>query len=139
MDGIFFGCVPHAQPDLRVLVRSTDLESWDTVLRFRDLADPASGPLECPAGTVQETTCEAGPWRSVACDTLMLALPICGGDAGAGATDAGTGATDAGGCCRIGDRAGASGGPTVLVLLLLLKRRRRPGRLSGKGSRSIRR
>jgi len=129
-DGVLFACVPHAQPDLRVLVKSTDGESWETVMRFSDLAEPGAGPLECADDTVQATTCVPQAWPQLACIDLLLDLPMCAGsDAGASAGDAGVDESPGeGGCCRVGSRPGLAALPTVLALLWLVRPRRRRSR-----------
>ena len=130
-DGVLFACVPHAQPDLRVLVRSTDAQSWETVLRFRDLAEDDHGPLECPADTVQAMTCVPEAWPPLVCVDLLLDVPMCAGspDAGVGGgDDDGPGGGD-GGCCRVGPGGGAGAGlPGLLAVLWLVSRTRRRSR-----------
>lgn len=128
-DGTLVGCVPHALPDLRVLVSSSDGgATWNTAFRFKDFETGTAGPLECPADTVQAMTCVPEAWPALACTTLLLDLPLCessAGDAGVAGADAGKSRGETGGCCRVGGRSRASALPGVLAILWLMIRRPR--------------
>jgi hypothetical protein len=127
-DGVLFACVPHAQPDLRVLIRSTDAQSWETVLRFRELAEADHGPLACPADTVQATTCVQEAWRPLICGDLLLDVPMCAGAPDAGGTGGDDVPDGSGGCCRVGRGGPGAATPVFLAFLWLMTRARRHSR-----------
>ncbi len=60
-DGLIFGCGANYAPDHFALASTTDLESWQRVLRF----DSITASLECASGTIQQDTCSATLWRGL--------------------------------------------------------------------------
>lgn len=123
-DGVLFGCGANADPDHAALARSTDPASWQRALQFQYL----SGPLGCPAGTVQHDTCDQQLWRGLA-QQLGVTAGTCGAGPDGGVDPPAVDAPPsrrAGGCC---DAATAS--PTIalaLGVLAVMTRRRRDRR-----------
>ena len=60
-DGELLGCGTNWDPDFFAVGRSSDGHDWQKVFRFGEM----SGPLACPAGTVQHETCEVSLWPSL--------------------------------------------------------------------------
>jgi hypothetical protein len=115
-DGDLFACGANWEPDMFALGRSSDGMSWTKVMRFSELA----GPLDCPAGTLQDE-CESLVWPS-----LCVQLGICAAGADAG-PDGGSGPNEPGGCCTSSNRgADAVFGLVVLALAAWIPLRRRP-------------
>jgi len=121
-DRELFSCGANWDPDFFTLGRSIDGDTWTKVLRFHEM----TGPLECPAGTVQHDRCALELWPSIR-EQFGVTGPV---DGGAGVQpDAGPGGGNDPGCC------GAGGGGAGAVVLgigvatgLLWRRRRRRGR-----------
>jgi len=134
-DGTLYACGANFEPDLFALGTSDDDgESWEPVWRFAKFESnrTANGPLECPAGTIQEDMCQVGDtaWSMLFCDTFMFDFDECPDPA---APDAGTvieppGDDDGGGCCRVsgGMPRGTAGAMVLIALYLLVWGRRRP-------------
>jgi len=59
-DGTIFGCGTNWEPDNAAVATTTDGATWTKRFQFVELA----GPLDCPAGTLEQSTC-AGLWPSV--------------------------------------------------------------------------
>jgi uncharacterized protein (TIGR03382 family) len=121
-DQTLFACAANWDPDNFAFGLSMDQSaSWEKIMRFVEI----SGPLDCPAGTKQDT-CEEQMWPN-----LCIMLGICAGDA-----DAGVGAADAsvtivdppeeGGCfgCQSSGWGGLGSMLAVFGLFGLLFRRR---------------
>jgi hypothetical protein len=60
-DGALFACGANWEPDFFAAARSTDGRDWKKIVRFAEM----TGPLSCPAGTVQSDTCELTMWPSL--------------------------------------------------------------------------
>lgn len=132
-DGVLYACGANFEPDLFALGSSEDAGSWESVWRFAAFNDrETNGPLDCPAGTIQNDTCEDGEtWQSLTCDIFMLDFPECEQPE----PDAGTVIIDPeepGGCCRVGGGGlppGSLGAAVLIALWLVIGgRRRRPDR-----------
>lgn len=108
------------------IMKSTDLATWTPVLKFQNI----TGPIECPAGTVQRDACVAERWCTMrrqfgivadptACPALTDGEPMIG--------DATTNKPPgSGGCCDA--NAESSLGLAWLVLLVMRPRRSRGDR-----------
>jgi len=59
-DGTIVGCGTNWEPDNQAVAATTDSATWHELLRFAELA----GPLDCPAGTMEQSTC-GSLWPSV--------------------------------------------------------------------------
>ncbi len=117
-DGNMVGCGANWNPDFEAVARSLDsATTWAKVWRFVELA----GPLQCPAGTAEEDTCNQQQWSSLQ-QQFGTTGPTCGANV---VPDAGTPIVPkkAGGCCDSGSA------PVGLVwagaIALWLGRRRR--------------
>lgn len=60
-DGSLLGCGNNWEPDFFAAARSADGRDWQKLVRFGEM----TGPLSCPAGTVQHDTCELAMWPSL--------------------------------------------------------------------------
>lgn len=60
-DGALFGCGANWEPDFFAAARTADGRDWKKIVRFAEM----TGPLECPAGTVQSDTCALTMWPSL--------------------------------------------------------------------------
>lgn len=127
-NGEVWACSPNFTPGAPRILKSSDLATWTSVLRFADIA----GPVTCAAGTIQHDTClpqwcilrmqlgvtadptgcEPGP------DGAPDGFPM---DAPAAPVDAPTTTTREDGCCDTR----TSSPPVMLALLVLLTLRRR--------------
>ena len=124
-DGTLYACGANWEPDMFALARSDDGESWHRVVRFSDI----TGPLECPADTIQASECAGDAWSA-----LCLTLGICDPPADAGPDRPHTRRDDdsTGYYCSAGGTS-STGGLALLVAILLVarstpRRRVRPDR-----------
>ena len=93
--GDLIGCAANWQPDFAAVVRSRDAAAtFSKVWRFVEMA----GPLQCPAGTPEEDTCNQAMWESV--KTQFGATgPTCGANVPPDGTQDGTAPRKPSGCC----------------------------------------
>jgi hypothetical protein len=107
------------------LAMSRDATHWSPALRFEYI----SGPLGCPAGTVEYTTCDNQLWR-----TFAQQLGVASGATGSQCSSGPAALLDAppldgapprrsGGCCDAGDPGSMLG---LAIGALWLVRARRP-------------
>jgi hypothetical protein len=140
-DGVLFGCTATASPGGVALARSDDGELWQPVVRLQSI----TGPLRCPAGTLQHDACDIVQWSSVS-----LQLGVTPASCATGPDAAPDAAVDSprpdttapghrGGCCEAGDSSGTLVVPGLLAIGWLaapLSRRRRRGAVAGRFTRS---
>ncbi len=122
-DGTLLGGGANWDPDFMALGTSTDATNWTSIFRF----DGITGPLSCPAGTVQHDTCEDKFFTTVCpiAPTIALCPQVDAGvpDAGPG-PDGGGGGGGGKGCCQSDAGAGGSSLALALLVLAVLRRRR---------------
>ena len=108
------------------IMKSTDLTTWTTVLRYQDV----DGPLECPAGTLQYDQCVAptlvttckSEWCCLRAQLGITADPTaCPVDLVPDYAQPGDGE----GCCQTGVATGPTTAALMTAGLWLLGRRRR--------------
>lgn len=137
-DGTVLGCGANWEPDFLALGASADGLSWTSTLEFRRIA----GPLVCPAGTVQETTCR-DQYYDMVCPFAEAQECFVAPDAGPPAPpdgavvflpDAGRGG--GGGGCGCASRGTGGGAAAVLGLAAAWVSRRRRARRSAPATRS---
>jgi MYXO-CTERM domain-containing protein len=68
-DGALLACGANWSPDNFALGRSTDGAAWTKVFRFVEI----SGPLACPAGTIQHDECAEKQWPLL---VTQLGIPV---------------------------------------------------------------
>jgi len=116
-----FGCGANWVPDYEAVAKTSDMQSWQSVWRFVDLA----GPLACPAGTPEHDMCTP-LWTGTAGIQAQFGAtgPTCGASRFPDGTVDGAPvvAPPPAGCCDA--RTGAPVGLVLLVSALLLRRRR---------------
>lgn len=118
-DGGLLACGSNWEPDFFAAGRSKDGRDWQKVLRFAEM----TGPLPCPAGTVQHDTCELTMWPSLREQFGATGpAPVCAPPDEPPVTKA------ASGCCDGGGGQGASALLAGLGLLTLAARGRSGGR-----------
>ena len=119
--------VPGIPSDGAGIMKTTDLTSWTTVLRFQDI----DGPIECAPGTLQRDRCvgnstENDQWCVLRAQFGIAADPTSCSAGVDGPGVSGPGPDDPPGCCE----GNASGAPASLAIgalvgTLLVRRRRR--------------
>lgn len=112
--GDLLACGANWDPDLFALGRSTDLQSWDKIMRFSEIKSAYS----CSVGTTQHDTCEVLQWPSQ-CERFRC--NVVEADAGPVAPIDASPAppvTGSKGCCDAG--AGLTSSSMALTLLSLL-------------------
>jgi MYXO-CTERM domain-containing protein len=97
-DGTLLACGANWSPDNFALGRSRDAAAWQKVFRFVDI----SGPLACPAGTIQHDRCAEKQWPLLVEQLGIPVAPVAdepapasGGDGGCGCAASGAGAVGA--------------------------------------------
>lgn len=125
-DGTLLACGDNAGAEAFAIGRSPDAMSWTALARFTDVA----GPLDCPAGTLQNDCAIGIAWLEV-CGAIGL-CSTADPDAGPG-DDAGVDPPGDGGCCSVsGPGRGLLGVLAVYAAAVIgLGRRRRPSRSGG--------
>jgi hypothetical protein len=138
-DGVLFGCTATASPGGMALARSDDGDLWHPVLRLQAI----TGPLRCPAGTLQHDACESVQWSSVSLQLGVTPASCASGPDVDAAVDSPRPDTTAsghrGGCCEAGDSSGALVMPGLLAIGWLAaprSRRRRRVAVAGGSTRS---
>jgi MYXO-CTERM domain-containing protein len=120
--------VPGIPSDGAGIMKSTDLVTWTTMLRFQDIA----GPVECAAGTLQADRCVGAStaldqWCVLRAQFGISADPTSCASLVDGPADAGPTTQEPGkGCCdNSASDAPAGLAISALVGMVLLRRRRR--------------
>jgi hypothetical protein len=110
-DGTLLACGANWSPDNFALARSRDGAAWQKIFRFVEL----SGPLACPAGTIQRETCEAKQWPLLVSQLGIPVAPVADAPAPG----------DGGGCGCAASGAGAIGALAAVAAAMALGARRK--------------
>ncbi len=121
-DGTLLGCGANWAPDYMAVGRASQPLAWQKLFRFVELA----GPVECAAGTTEETEC-APLWPALKAQFGATGPGTCGALPDLEIVDLATPPVKAGGgCCDAGGGSPAAAfGLSALAGAFVLRRRRR--------------
>jgi uncharacterized protein (TIGR03382 family) len=118
---------PAVPTDNSGIMKTTDLVTWTTVLRYQEIFEPVS----CPASTLQYMKCDQPPsvggplgWCGLCAQLGCDPKRVCPSGEPDAPPDAGPGSGKGKGCCDAGDGAPGVLAFGVMIGIVLLRRRR---------------